>query len=211
MAQYDWKTETDLFYRTDSGFGCSQHASRTLAPGLHFGKGGIMSARTLTLLALSFGLATGANAARQPGEPFRPGMNFFSKQQDVQLGQEAAQEVRKKYPVGAQRVPAGLRATDRRAPRRRARGAGERISVHLHGSAGPAGERFRAARRSDVHLHRTAENGGQRGPACRRHGARDVARHPAARHPRGVQSEDGRNPGVAAQAKSWAAARFSRL
>jgi predicted Zn-dependent protease len=58
-----------------------------------------MSARTLTLLALSFGLATGAHAARQPGEPFRPGMNFFSKQQDVQLGQEAAQEVRKKYPV----------------------------------------------------------------------------------------------------------------
>src|SRR6476646_4274905 len=61
--------------------------------------GGIMSARTLTLFALSFGLASGANAARQPGEPFRPGMNFFSKQQDVQLGQEAAQEVRKKYPA----------------------------------------------------------------------------------------------------------------
>jgi predicted Zn-dependent protease len=35
--------------------------------------------------------------ARDPGEPFRPGMNFFSKQQDVQLGQEAAQQVRQKY------------------------------------------------------------------------------------------------------------------
>src|SRR5436305_3210096 len=76
-----------------------QHASRPWHSVCTSGKGGIMSARTLTLLALSFGLATGAHAARQPGEPFRPGMNFFSKQQDVQLGQEAAQEVRKKYPV----------------------------------------------------------------------------------------------------------------
>jgi predicted Zn-dependent protease len=40
---------------------------------------------------------TGAALARDPGEPFRPGMNFFSKQQDVQLGQEAAQQVRQKY------------------------------------------------------------------------------------------------------------------
>jgi predicted Zn-dependent protease len=40
---------------------------------------------------------TGAALAREPGEPFRPGMNFFSKQQDVQLGQEAAQQVRQKY------------------------------------------------------------------------------------------------------------------
>jgi beta-barrel assembly-enhancing protease len=54
-----------------------------------------MSVRALVLFGL---LAGGAFAARQPGDPFRPGMNFFSKQQDVQLGQEAAQEVRKKYP-----------------------------------------------------------------------------------------------------------------
>jgi predicted Zn-dependent protease len=53
-----------------------------------------MSAKPLVVLAL---LAGGAYAAHQPGEPFRQGMNFFSKEQDVQLGREAAQEVRQKY------------------------------------------------------------------------------------------------------------------
>jgi predicted Zn-dependent protease len=56
-----------------------------------------MSGRTLVLFALAICLAGGAQAARRPGEPFKPGMNFFSKQQDVQLGQEAANEVRQKY------------------------------------------------------------------------------------------------------------------
>jgi predicted Zn-dependent protease len=58
-----------------------------------------MSARILVLLASATFLSAGAYAGREPGEPFRQGMNFFSKQQDVQLGQEAAQEVRKKYPT----------------------------------------------------------------------------------------------------------------
>lgn len=38
-------------------------------------------------------------AARQPGAPIRPGFNMFSKEQDIQLGQEAAQQVRQKYQV----------------------------------------------------------------------------------------------------------------
>ena len=37
--------------------------------------------------------------ARKPGEPIKPGFNLFSKQQDVQLGQQAAAEVRKQYQV----------------------------------------------------------------------------------------------------------------
>jgi predicted Zn-dependent protease len=37
--------------------------------------------------------------ARKPGEPLKPGFNLFSKQQDVQLGQEAAQEVLQKSQV----------------------------------------------------------------------------------------------------------------
>ncbi len=53
-----------------------------------------MSVRTLVLFA---GFAAAAFAAHQPGEPIRPGMNFFSKQQDMQLGQEEAQQVRKQY------------------------------------------------------------------------------------------------------------------
>lgn len=37
--------------------------------------------------------------ARTPGAPLRPGFNFFSKEQDVQLGREAAQQVRQKYQI----------------------------------------------------------------------------------------------------------------
>ncbi|MBK9166659.1 MAG: M48 family metalloprotease [Bryobacterales bacterium] len=37
--------------------------------------------------------------AQKPGKPIRPGFNLFSKQQDVQLGQEAAAEIRKQIQV----------------------------------------------------------------------------------------------------------------
>jgi len=37
--------------------------------------------------------------ARKPGEPIKPGFNLFSKQQDVELGTQAAAEVRKHYQV----------------------------------------------------------------------------------------------------------------
>src|SRR5438045_2984453 len=37
--------------------------------------------------------------ARKPGEPIKPGFNLFSKQQDVQLGQRAASEVRKQFVI----------------------------------------------------------------------------------------------------------------
>jgi len=44
-------------------------------------------------------LLAGAASARNPGDPLKPGFNLFSKQQDVQLGQEAAQQVRQQYQV----------------------------------------------------------------------------------------------------------------
>lgn len=50
-----------------------------------------MSARILVFLAAA------AAFAREPGEPFRQGFNLFSKDQDIQLGREAAQQVREKY------------------------------------------------------------------------------------------------------------------
>ena len=56
-----------------------------------------MSLRVVVLLTAAACLGPAAHAARQAGEPFRTGFNLFSKQQDVELGQEAAQEVRKKY------------------------------------------------------------------------------------------------------------------
>jgi hypothetical protein len=37
--------------------------------------------------------------ARRPGEEIKPGFNLFSKQQDIQLGLQAATEVRKQYQV----------------------------------------------------------------------------------------------------------------
>jgi Zn-dependent protease with chaperone function len=44
-------------------------------------------------------MVTAACAARQPGEPLRPGFNMFSKEQDIQLGREAAAEVRQQVQV----------------------------------------------------------------------------------------------------------------
>jgi len=53
---------------------------------------------TLVFLAL-FILAASPASARHAGDPLRPGFNFFSKEQDVQLGQENAREVRKHYDI----------------------------------------------------------------------------------------------------------------
>lgn len=44
-------------------------------------------------------LTASAASARRPGEPLKPGFNFFSKDQDVQVGKENAQEVLKQYDV----------------------------------------------------------------------------------------------------------------
>jgi len=55
--------------------------------------------RLLCLLLVAAGILS-LSAWRKPGEPLRPsGLNFFSPQQDVQLGQEAAAEVRKQVVV----------------------------------------------------------------------------------------------------------------
>ena len=53
--------------------------------------------RRISLVVL--GLVLAACAARRPGSPIRPGINLFSKEQDVQIGREAAQQVRQQYPV----------------------------------------------------------------------------------------------------------------
>src|SRR5579864_9389617 len=53
--------------------------------------------RSIVLIAAGVLLLS---AWRKPGEPLRPsGLNFFSKQQDIQLGQEAAAEVHKQVTV----------------------------------------------------------------------------------------------------------------
>lgn len=57
-----------------------------------------------TALSAQFGLLlvaliTLACSARQPGSPLNPGFNLYSKQQDIELGRQAAQEVRQELDV----------------------------------------------------------------------------------------------------------------
>src|SRR5213594_1741197 len=55
--------------------------------------------RRFVLTILMAAALTAPALARRPGEDIKPGFNLFSKQQDVQLGQQAAAEVRKQYQV----------------------------------------------------------------------------------------------------------------
>src|SRR5215813_8757300 len=58
-----------------------------------------MRHRTIVRILCVVGLALPLCLARKPGEPLRPGFNLFSKQQDIELGQEAATQVRQKVTV----------------------------------------------------------------------------------------------------------------
>ena len=51
------------------------------------------------LLGLNMTLSVPAIAARRPGDPLKPGFNLFSRDDDVQVGKEAAAEVRQKLQV----------------------------------------------------------------------------------------------------------------
>ena len=49
---------------------------------------------------LVFAVLTAADcAARQPGAPLKPGFNLFSRDQDVQLGREAAAQVQRQVKI----------------------------------------------------------------------------------------------------------------
>ncbi len=54
------------------------------------------TARISCLLAILGFALVGSAFDRKPGEPLKPGFNLFSKEQDVQLGDEAAKEVLQK-------------------------------------------------------------------------------------------------------------------
>lgn len=56
--------------------------------------------RRLLLCVMTAVLAGGAGcAAREPGEPLKPGFNMFSKEQDIQLGRELSRQIPQQYPV----------------------------------------------------------------------------------------------------------------
>ena len=56
-----------------------------------------MERRKVAIAALALVMA--ACAGRKPGDPLKPGFNVFSKDQDVQLGREAAQQVARQVDV----------------------------------------------------------------------------------------------------------------
>ncbi|MEJ7608609.1 MAG: M48 family metallopeptidase [Bryobacteraceae bacterium] len=55
--------------------------------------------RTFLVLCLVAASSSTLSGQRNPGAPLRPGLNTFSKEQDIRLGQEAAQQVRQKSQV----------------------------------------------------------------------------------------------------------------
>lgn len=66
-------------------------------------------------MALAAVLAAGASIAREPGQEIKPGFNLFSKEQDVQLGREASQQVLQQYqPVQNQSLQNYLNDVGRR-------------------------------------------------------------------------------------------------
>jgi predicted Zn-dependent protease len=54
--------------------------------------------RYLPALLVAVSFAPGC-AARNPGDPLKPGFNLFSKEQDIQLGREAAAQVRQQVDI----------------------------------------------------------------------------------------------------------------
>ena len=88
--------------------------------------------RTL-MTAVSLFPAPSAWAMRRPGEALSPGFNLFSKQQDIEIGQEAAVEVRKRYPAvkNAELQSYLRRIGDRLASQKEARKSGFTFSFTL--------------------------------------------------------------------------------
>ena len=58
-----------------------------------------MLCRRACIAMVTLGFAAVAFGARRPGDPLKPGLNFFSKQQDVEVGQENAKQVLSQYDV----------------------------------------------------------------------------------------------------------------
>src|SRR5678815_5882884 len=58
-----------------------------------------MFLRRAGIAMVTLGMATAALAARKPGDPLKPGLNFFTKQQDIEVGQENAKQVLAQYEV----------------------------------------------------------------------------------------------------------------
>lgn len=74
-----------------------------MAPKLHseFTVGTLYRDRSKPILTIAFAIALSLPSCsrRNPGDEIQPGFNLFSRQQDIELGRQAATEVRKQYQV----------------------------------------------------------------------------------------------------------------
>ena len=113
-----------------------------------------------------------------------PPKNKYTPEQDVQIGQEAAAEVRQQYPlINDREIRDYLDDLGRRlvaATPARVSTAG--VRVHLHAGQLEGDQRLRAARRADVRQSRHDRGGVTRRRSRRRHGARTQSRPAAAWH-----------------------------
>ena len=156
--------------------------------------------KPLSIVLVLFAMSALAQGPTQ----IKPGLNFFSKQQDVQLGQELAAQVRKQRTVIKDpTLTAYVNAVGKRlVASREAKASGFR--VHLRGGRRPQHQRLRTARRTDVHQYRIAAGSGQRSATCGCDGPRDVARDSASWHQPGFESQPHRIAGHASRA-NWRA------
>src|SRR5213083_455498 len=95
--------------------------------------GTVAAARAIAGFLLLGCIAVPPGFARRPGEPLKPGFNLFSKEQDVQLGAEAAQQVRKQYkPVNNAELQDYIRRVgDRLAATNEAQASGFKFSFTM--------------------------------------------------------------------------------
>lgn len=129
----------------------------------------------------------------QDAHHFQLGFNLFSKQQDIQLGEEAAAQVRKQRTVINNPVLTAYvnRVGKRLAASKEAQSSGFPFTFEvvadptINAFALPGGHMF-------IHtgLLKALDNEAE----LARHGSRNVTRHLAARHEPGNQGEDGRAP-----------------
>ena len=71
----------------------------TTVPTMMVAAGGMPSAWVMIVTLAVTAWATSAWGARRPGAPLKPGFNLFSKQDDMQIGQENAKQVLAQYDV----------------------------------------------------------------------------------------------------------------
>ena len=132
----------------------------------------------------------------------KPPKNRYTPQQDVELGREAAAEVRKQYPIiSDERITSYLSRLGERLVAAAPPELNEKVyQVLLHAGELERDQRVRTARRADVRAPGHVRRGGGRGRSRRRDGTRALARVAAAWD---GQRVEGAEPVAATRPARW--------